>query len=324
MDRRRFTAGVLALTAGCGVGIARAQGAWPSRPVRIMIASTPGSSPDVLARMLARELEARFGQPFIVENKPGAGGVVGVDIVAKSAPDGHMLVVGHDGTMAINTVLYKTLPYDPAKDFAAVAPLALNELVLVAHAGAGVKTFADFTRFLKDKAGTVSYASAGAGTPNHVFMEQLLQKLGAAALHVPYKGGAAAVADVAGGQAQFMLVGLAPAMPLIKAGKILPLAVTQGARSRSLPDVPTIGETIPGFALETWFGMFAPARTPEDIVGKLNAELRAILARPEFVARLAEQGMMVKTGSADDLARTVKSDIARYQELAGTLKLEAQ
>lgn len=324
MNRRSFTSSLLAAAAVFPARGALAQSAWPSRPVHIMVASTPGSSPDALARLLANELETRLGQAFIVDNKPGAGGIVGIDSVARAPADGYMLAIGHDGTMAINTVLYKSLPYDPAKDFAAIAPLAVNEFVLIANAGTKVRTFAEFTRFLKDNKSSVNYASAGSGTPNHVFMEQLLQKLGATALHVPYKGGAAAAADVAGGQTQFMLAGIAPAMPLIKSGKVNAVAVTQAARAKILPDVPTIAESIPGFALETWFGMFAPAGTPADIVAKLNAELQAILTRPDFTEKLAAQGIQVKTGTADQMARQVVSDIARYKELAKTIKLEVQ
>lgn len=324
MDRRQFGLATVSLVMfGTSPGVF-AQGSWPSRPLRIVVASTPGSSPDALARLLANQLETKLGQPVIVENKPGAGGIVGIDSVAKAAPDGYVLGIGHDGTMAINTVLYKSLPYDPAKDFAAVAPLAVNEFVLIANAGTGVKTFNDFRKFLKDKAESVNYASAGNGTPNHVFMEQLLQKLSAKALHVPYKGGAAAVTDVAGGQAQFMLAGIAPALPLIKSGKVNAIAVTQDARAKVLPDVPTIAESLPGFALETWFGMFAPAGTPADIINRLNSELRAILTRPDFVDMLAQQGMMVKTGSAEQLAERVSADIVRYKELAKTIVLEVQ
>ncbi|MCA0422203.1 MAG: tripartite tricarboxylate transporter substrate binding protein [Proteobacteria bacterium] len=323
MDRRIFTTGMMMLGAVLPTA-ASAQAAWPERPVRIIVASTPGSSPDALARLLGKELEAKFGQPFIVENKPGAGGIVGSETLANAAPDGYTFGIAHDGMMAINTVLYKNLSYDPTKDFAAVAPLAVNEFVLIANAGTGVKTFADFTRFVKEKAGSVTYASAGNGTPNHVFMEQLLQKLGAKALHVPYKGGAAAVADVAGGQAQFMLAGIAPALPVIRAGKVNAVAVTQGTRSKMLPDAATIAETIPGFALETWFGFFAPAGTPPAIITRMNTELRAILARPDFVKALNDQGIMVKTGTAEAMMQTVRDDIVRYQQLAKTIKLEAQ
>lgn len=296
---------------------------YPNRPIRMIVASTAGSAPDVLARLLGRELEAVLKQPIVVDNRPGAGGVVGTDAVAKAAADGYTVGLGHDGTMAINTVLYKNLPYAPTSDFAAVAPLALNEFVLIAHPSTGVKNFAEFIEFVKARNGAATYASAGNGTPNHVFMEQLLQKVGAQMIHVPYRGGAAAVADVAGGQAQFMLAGIAPAQSQIKAGRVTPVVVTQPKRSLSLPDVPTASETLKGFALETWFGLFAPARTPPAIVETLNREVQKILSRPDIAEKLTQQGMSVRTGPAHALAEVVQHDIRRYKELATRVKLEA-
>ncbi len=296
---------------------------YPQRPIRIVVASTAGSAPDALARILGIELANRLKQPVVIENKPGAGGVIGIDSVAKALPDGYTLGIGHDGTMAINTVLYQNLPYNPVTDFAAIAPLALNEFVLIAHASTGVKTFPDFVAFAKKHNGQASYASAGNGTPNHVFMEQLLQAIGVTMVHVPYKGGAAAVGDVAAGQVQFMLAGLAPALPQIKAKRVDAVAVVQAKRATSLPDVPTVSETIPGFALKTWFGLFAPAKTSLEIVTLINREVQQILAQPDIRQKLSQQGMQVETGSPATLAELVRSDVKRYQELATKIKLQA-
>ena len=296
---------------------------YPARPVRVVVASTPGSAPDVLARLIGTELATSLEQPVVVDNKPGAGGVVGTDQVAKSAPDGYTLGIGHDGTMAINTVLYKQLPYNPLTDFAPVALLALNEFVLIAHPSTGVKSFAEFVAFVRKENGNATYASAGNGTPNHVFMEQLLQAIGASMVHVPYKGGAAAVGDVAGGQTQFMLAGIAPALPLIKGHRLVALAVVQAKRAAALPEVPTVGETLPGFSLKTWFGLFAPAKTSPEIVQRLGREVQQVLARPDIRAKLAQQGMSVETGNAAALAELVRSDVKRYEELARKIKLEA-
>ena len=324
LNRRECTAGLLATILLPASQRAAAQGpAYPDKPIRIIVASTAGSSPDTLARLLGEELKARLGQSFVVENRAGAGGVVGIEALAKSPPDGYTLGLGHDGTMAINTVLYRKLPYDPAKDFAAVAPLAINEFVLIASAGSNVRSVADFVKAVKAPGNAATYASAGIGTPNHVFMEQLLQRVGGSALHVPYRGGAAAATDVAGGQVQFMLAGLAPALPLINAGHVTALAVVQPTRSKMLPDVPTLSETLPDFALETWFGLFAPAGTPAAIVTRLGSEVRGILARPDFAEKLSQQGMTVKSGTAESLAEQVREDIARYRELATKIKLEA-
>lgn len=297
--------------------------AWPQRPIKLIVPSTPGSSPDVLARMLGQQFEAPLGQPIVVDNRPGAGGIMATDTLARSAPDGYTLQLAHDGNMAINTVLYKSLPYDPQKDFTPVAKLALNEFVLIAAPSTGVRTFADFVAFIKARGDKATYASAGIGSPNHVFMEELLQKMGGTMLHVPYKGGASAVSGVLGDQSQFMLAGIAPALGHIKSGKLFAVAVVQGKRASILPDVPTIGESIPGFALETWFGLFAPAGTPPAIVGKLSSVVKDVLARPDFREKMAQQGMAVQYETGDVLMKQIRTDIAHYGELAKKIKLEA-
>ncbi len=295
---------------------------YPTRPVKIVVASVAGSAPDVLARLIAEKLGAALGQPVIVDNKPGAGGVVGIDAVAKAAPDGYTLAIGHDGTMAINTIVYKSLPYDPATDFAAIAPLGLNEFVLLTNPATGVRTVKDMIAYAKARPGKVSYGSAGVGTPNHLFMEQLLKAADVSMTHIPYKGGAAAVADLVGGQTEFMLAGIAPALPHLKAGKLVAIAVTQPTRSKVLPDVPTVAETIPGFGMKTWFGLFAPAKTPPAIVQKLNTEVRKVLADKDVQDKLTAQGIVIETGDPATLAATVKSDIARYKALAPSIKLD--
>lgn len=295
---------------------------YPNRPVKIVVASVAGSAPDVLARVIAERLGKSLGQPVVVDNKPGAGGVVGIDAVAKATPDGYTLAIGHDGTMAINTIVYKSLPYNPATDFAAIAPLGFNEFVLITHPGTGVRTVQEMITYTKGRPGKVSYGSAGVGTPNHLFMEQLLKAAAISMTHVPYKGGPAAVTDLVGGQTDFMLAGIAPALPHIRSGRLVAVAVTQPARSSVLPDVPTVGETIPGFGMKTWFGLFAPAGTPPAVVQKLNSEVRKVLAEKEAQDKLVAQGIVIETGDAAALAATVKSDIARYKALAPEIKLD--
>ncbi len=297
--------------------------AWPQRAIKVIVPSTPGSSPDVLARMLGQLLKAPLGQSIVVDNRPGAGGILATDTLAKAAPDGYTLEIAHDGNMAINTILYKSLPYDPQKDFAPVAKLALNELILIAAPSTGVRTFAEFVAFVKARGGEATYASAGIGSPNHVFMEELLQKIGGTMLHVPYKGGAAGVTGLLGNQSQFMLAGIAPALGHVKSGKLLAVAALQSKRASILPDVPTLGESIPGFALETWFGLFAPAGTPPAIVGKLGSAVKDILARPDFREKMAQQGMAVQYETGDVLMKQIRRDIAHYGELAKKIKLEA-
>ena len=296
---------------------------YPSRPVRLVVASVPGSAPDVLARVLAEKLGPALKQAVIVENKPGAGGAIGVDSVAKAAPDGYTLVIGHDGTMALSTVITKNLPYDPVRDFAPVTPLGFNEFVLVANAGLPVKNFAQFLDYAKSKQGKATYGSAGAGTPNQIIMEQLAKATGFTAIHVPYKGGAAATQDLVGGQIEFMVAGISPAIPHIRSGKLVALAVPQAARSQVLPEVPTIGEAVSGFAAKSWFGLVAPAKTPPEILARLNREVRAVLEMPEVRQKLADQGLVTEGGTGEALAAQVAADIARYRTLATQIKLDA-
>lgn len=297
---------------------------YPVRPVKVVVASVPGSAPDVLARVIGERLATSLKQPVLVENKPGAGGVIGVDSVAKASADGYTLVIGHDGTMALATIIHKKLPYDPLKDFAPVAPLAINEFVLVAHPSVPVRSFAEFLAYVKAKQGKATYGSAGVGTPNQLFMEQLARAGSFSMVHVPYKGGAAAVSDLVGGQLEFMMAGLAPALPHIRSGKLVAIAVPQGARSKVLPDTPTVGETIKGFAARTWFGLFAPAKTNPDIVTRLNREVRQILDAPDVKEKLAQQGLVIETGDASTLTEYVRGDIVRYRALAKEINLEAQ
>ena len=296
---------------------------WPQRPIKVLVPSTAGSSPDVLARLLGQRMEGVLGQTLVIDNKPGAGGILATDTLTKATPDGYTLLLAHDGNMAINTVLYKALPYDPQKDFTAVAKLALNEFVLIAAPSTGVRSFADFVSFVKSPGNKATYASAGIGSPNHVFMEELLRKFGGSMLHVPFNGGADAVTGVLGGQTQFMLAGIAPAIGHIRSGKLNAVAVVQTKRAAILPDVPTVGESIPGFGLETWFGLFAPADTPRTIVAKLASTLQDVLSRAEVRDKLTQLGMATDYQPGDLLARQISSDIARYRLLAKEIKLEA-
>jgi tripartite-type tricarboxylate transporter receptor subunit TctC len=297
---------------------------FPSRPVKVVVASVPGSAPDVLARVLAESLGPALRQSVVVENKPGAGGVIGVDSVAKAAPDGHTLVIGHDGTMAMSFVVQPRMPYDPQRDFAPVASLGFNEFVLVVHAGVPARNFQEFLAYARSQPGKVRYGSAGAATPNHVIMEQLARASGFSAVHVPYKGGPAAVQDLVGGQIEAMVSGISPALPHIRSGRLVAIAVPQAVRSPVLPDVPTMAETLPGFAVKSWFGLFAPAQTPPAVIATLNREVRAALDTPAVRQRIAQQGMAVEVGTSAALAAQVTEDIARYRVLATQIRLDGQ
>ncbi len=296
---------------------------YPLQPIKIVVPSVPGSAPDTLARLMAEKLGSQLGQKILVENKPGAGGAIALDTVARAAPDGYVLGLAHDGNMAINTVVYKKLSYRPVEDFKPIAPLGFNEFVLVANPSLNIRNFADFLAFARKQQGKSTYGSAGVGSPNHLFMEQIMQQADIQLAHVPYKGGPAAMQDLLSGQIDFMLVGLSPALPHITAGKLQAVAVPQASRSKLLPAVPTVGESLPGFATKTWFGLFGPARLDSKIVAKLNQEVTRVLNDPAIRERIAMQGMVAESGSPETLATMVRDDIERYRALATLIKLEA-
>ncbi|MPS29956.1 MAG: tripartite tricarboxylate transporter substrate binding protein [Alcaligenaceae bacterium] len=322
IPRRRSLA---ALTAGLLLGAAGAAAAqdYPRQPIKVLVPSVPGSAPDAFARILAEPLSSGLGQKVVVENKPGAGGLIAMETLAKAEPNGYTLAIAHDGNMAINTIVYKQLPYRPLQDFTPVSLLGFNEFVLAANPALKIKTFAEFVAYARGKQGKATYGSAGVGSPNHLFMEQLMQAASIPLSHVPYKGGPAAMQDLLGGQIDVMLVGLSPALPHIQGGKLVAVAVPQAARSKMLPGTPTVAETIPGFATRTWFGLYGPAGLPAAVVERLNRELRRVLADPSVKDRIAAQGMVAEAGSAATLAAMTEEDIRRYRQLADTIKLEA-
>lgn len=296
---------------------------YPQRPIKIIVPSVPGSSPDALARLLAEPLSASLGQRIVVENKPGAGGVIAMENVVRSAPDGYVLAIAHDGNMAINTVVYKQLSYNPTQDFTAISLLGFNEFVLVANPALNVKTFEEFVAYAKDKKGVATYGSAGVGSPNHLFMEQVMKAVGVELSHVPYKGGPASMQGMLGGQIDFMMVGLSPAMPHIKGGKLTALAVPQATRAKLLPDTPTISEKSPGITTRTWFGLFGPAKMDPKVVELLNKQVQQVLSDPKLQERISVQGMVAEASSPATLSTMITEDIKRYQALAADIKLEA-
>lgn len=306
-----------------GAAYAASSQDYPQRPIKFVVPSVPGSSPDALARLLAEPLGAALGQKIVVENKPGAGGVIAMENVARAAPDGYVLAIAHDGNMAINTVVYKQLSYRPTQDFTAISLLGFNEFVLVANPSLNVKTFEEFVAYAKDKKGMATYGSAGVGSPNHLFMEQVMKAAGVQLSHVPYKGGPASMQGMLGGQIDFMMVGLSPAMPHITGGKLTALAVPQATRAKLLPDTPTISEKIPGITTRTWFGLFGPAKMDPKVVEILNKQVQQVLGDPKLQERISVQGMVAESGSPSTLSTMVDEDIKRYQALATEIKLEA-
>jgi tripartite-type tricarboxylate transporter receptor subunit TctC len=296
---------------------ALAQDKYPSKVVRLVVPFATGGSTDVLARTLAQALSERIGQPVIVENKPGAGGTVGSDFVAKAAPDGYTLLLGTVSTHAVAVSLYEKLPYDPVKDFVGITEIAtIPNLVVINADKVPAHTLAEFIQLAKKQPGALSYASNGNGTSNHLATELLKSAAGINIVHIPYKGSGPALNDLLGGQVALMLDVVSTSYPHIKAGKLKALAVTGTTRSPLLPDVPTVAEQgFPGFEAMVWFGVFAPARTPPAVVDYLNRELVAVITSPKLRTVLETQGAQPVAGTPAQLNVRIQEEIVKWRKV---------
>ncbi len=289
---------------------------YPSKPIRVIVPFPPGGTTDILARALGIHLTKAWGQPVPIENRPGAGGNIGADLVAKSPPDGYTLIMGTVGTHAINMSLYSRMPYDTVKDFAPITLVASVPNVLVVHPSMPVKTVRDLIELAKSKPGQINFASSGNGTSIHLAGELFKTMAGVSMVHVPYKGSAPAVADLLGGQVSLMFDNMPSSLPHIKAGKLRGIAVTSARRSPATPELPTIAEAaLPGYEASSWFGMLAPAGTPKEIVGKLNHTIVASLQTPEMKERLSSQGAEPVGNTPEEFAAYIQAEIAKWAKV---------
>jgi len=268
--------------------LARAE-PYPAKPIRIVVPFPVGGIADTFARAIGAKLADTWGQPVVVENKTGAGGNIGADFVAKSPPDGYTLVMGSIGTHAVNASLMKSMPYDPFKDFSPIAHVLDAEGLLVVHPSVGAKTVPELIALAKAQPGKLTYASAGTGTTSHLAGELFKFMAQVDIVHVPYKGNAPAITDLLGGQTQMIFATMPTVLPQVKAGRLRALAVIGPARTPAL-DVPTVAESLPGFVVSNWIGLFAPAGTPPEIVARLNTEVQKIMLSPEIEKRLETEG----------------------------------
>ena len=311
--RRALALAAAALALGAVAPPLRAAGpadAFPSKPARIVVPFTPGGSTDILARAIGQRLSEAWGQPVVIENKPGAGGNVGVELVAKAPPDGYTIVMGHIGTFAANPALYKALPYDPVKDFAPITLVAMVPNVLVVGPAVQAKSLGELIAYAKANPGRLDYGSGGNGSAAHLATEYFRMRTGVQMQHVPYKGTGPAVADLLGGQIGVMITGALPLLPHIKSGKLRALAVASPKRLAILPDVPTIAESgYPGFAAVQWYGLFVPAATPKEIVAKINRDAVRALKDPAVAERLASEGAEPVGDTPEQFGAFVKSEI---------------
>jgi len=314
---KRIVSRALGALAAAFAFAAWAQAPYPNHPVRIVVPFPAGGTTDILAREVAQTLSQSLGQPFVVDNRPGAGGNIGSDIVAKAAPDGYTLLMGTVGTHAINPSLYAKMPYDHVKDFAPVILVAGVPNVLEINPSLPVNSVQELIAYTKANPGKINFASSGSGTSIHLSGELFKTMTGVQITHVPYKGSAPALQDLVGGQVQIMFDNLPSSLALIKAGKLKPLAVTSAARSTALPDVPTVAESgLPGFEASSWFGLLAPAGTPKDVVAKLNANVAKWLATPEAKEKLAAQGAIAASGlTPDDFAKHIATETTKWAKV---------
>jgi tripartite-type tricarboxylate transporter receptor subunit TctC len=295
--------------------LAFAQATYPSKPVRLVVPFPAGGTTDILARAAAQKLSEAWGQQVIVDNRPGAAGNIGAELVAKAAPDGYTLLMGTVGTHAINPSLYAKMPYDHVKDFVPVILVAGVPNVLVVNPGVPVNSVPELIAYAKANPGKLNFASSGSGTSIHLSGELFKTMTGVQMTHVPYKGSAPALTDLMGGQVQLMFDNLPSSLAFIKAGKLRALGVTSAARAAALPDTPTIADTVPGFEASSWFGILAPAGTPRDVVVKVNAETAKWLASPDAKEKLAGQGANVAGGSPEAFAKHIQMETAKWAKV---------
>ena len=294
---------------------ALAQGWAPERPIRLIVPFTPGGSTDIIARVVAQRLGALLGQTVLVENRPGAGGTIGSDAVAKAAPDGHTLLMGHIGTLAVNPGLYPRLPYDDERAFAPIALVATVANFLVVTNGLPVRNMAEFIALARQDPGGITYGSGGNGSATHIAVSALQEAAGLRFTHVPYRGTGPMMTDLIAGQIQMTMTGGPPALPPIRAGQTRALGVSALAPVPAAPDIPAIAATVPGFEAVQWYGVVGPAGMPSSAVARINAAIHTMLQEPETRARLEPEAADPAAGTPEEFARFISTEKARWGAL---------
>ncbi|MDR7378968.1 tripartite-type tricarboxylate transporter receptor subunit TctC [Rhodoferax ferrireducens] len=312
----RFTQLALATLTALSTSLALAQGAFPSRPVTLVVPFAPGGGTDTGARLVAQKLSLKWGQPVVIDNKGGAAGMIGADLVAKAKPDGYTLLMGNIGTQAINPALYKKMPYDADHAFEPVSLVAELPLVMMVNPQVPAKTAKEFIAYAKTQPGRLSYSSSGAGGSMHLAAEMFKSGSSTFVLHVPYRGGGPAMADLIAGHVQLAFATVLESSGHIKSGTVRALAVTGDKRVPALPDVPTLAEAaLPGFNSISWIGILAPAGTPKDTVDKISADVREVLAADETQRKLTDLGALPKGSTPAQFQQLIANDRKRYTQI---------
>ena len=312
----RVWASALVFSATLGApALAPAQTDWPAKPVRIVVPFAPGGTTDITARVVGEQLNQVFKQPFVIENKAGAGGNVGATEVAKAAPDGYTFLMGTPGTQAINQFLYPSMPYDTAKDLIPVSFVVRVPNVLLVHPGVGARTIGEFIAKAKARPGALSYGSPGNGSTGHLSSELFKSRAQIFAVHIPYRGSGPMLLDLMAGQIQMAIDNLPSAIPHIRSGKLIALGVTSSTRNAQLPDVPTIASVLPDYAAESWFVLMAPTGTPAAIVNRMSAEVDRILKKPEIVERFKGLGAEPVGGTPEQLGQFIDAETKKWHQV---------
>lgn len=319
MNTLTGTRGYLAVAATLLLSAApalHAADAYPVKPIRLVVPFAPGGPMDIMSRAIGEQLTAAWGQQVVIDNRSGAGGSIGAEVVARAAPDGHTLITGHLGTHAVNPSLFRDLPYDPQRDFAPVTLIATLPLGLFVHASTGARTVRELVAAAKARPHRINFATASSGGPTHMAAEMLKAMTGAPIVHVPYKGNAAALNALVSGESQMMFSNLLTGMPHVRSGRLQVLAVSSGRRSPQAPDLPTVAEAgVPGYDLTPWYGILAPAATPRRIVLQLNAEIVRILASGDMKSRFASQGVDLLSCTPEEFQALIRTEIPRWRKI---------
>ncbi|MBL0420730.1 tripartite tricarboxylate transporter substrate binding protein [Ramlibacter sp. AW1] len=326
MQRRRVLQGLAALAAA--PSLLHAQGSappYPQKTVRIVVPYTTGGSNDVIARVVGQKLQDAWGQPVVVENKPGAAGNIGAGEVARAPGDGYTLLLTNINITSMNPALIPRMPFDPQKDFAPISLLGTTSMVLVVHPSVPVQNTAELIKYLRERPGKLSYASSGNGSPQHMSAEMFKSMTGTRVVHIPYRGAAPAVTDVVGGQVEMTFGVINQLLPHIRAGRVKPIAVTSSKRLPSVPELPTLDESgVKGYESEIWLGLAAPAGTPAPIIDKINQEVRKIMAEPEIVSRLGGQGIDVLVSTPEQMRQRADQDLKRWSQIIKSAGIQSQ
>jgi tripartite-type tricarboxylate transporter receptor subunit TctC len=313
---------VLAISATMASTAVHAQ-SWPNKPVRILIAFPPGGAIDIVARVMSPRLSESIGQPVLVENRPGAGGLLGTELAAKAAPDGHTVFFGTLGNLSVNPLLYPKLPFDIGRDFAPLTQVVSTTFMLYVNPASPVKTVNDLIALAKSRPGALNYSSSGNGGAPQLAAELFNSMAGVKMVHIPYKGSNQSVTDVIGGQVQLTFDSLALGLPHVKAGKLRAVATLGSKRISQLPDVPAVSETLPGYEVTNWFGMVVPAATPRDIIARLHAEILKVLRLPEVRNSLIAQGTEPVGSSPEEFGAFMKSEAAKWARVIKEANIRA-